>query len=51
MKWDDKYEIFTSDDGLANTVKTKAVQPSYFKELSVEIEVLVKNTPLFIDHK
>ncbi|KAM9605968.1 LOW QUALITY PROTEIN: immunoglobulin superfamily member 22 [Morphnus guianensis] len=51
LKWDDKYEIVTSDDGLAQTVKTKYVQSSDFKELGIGTGDLVQNTPLFIYHK
>ena len=51
LKWDGKYEIITSDDGLAHTVKTEGVQSSGFQDLSVESGHLVHNTLLFVDHK
>ncbi|KAM6204855.1 LOW QUALITY PROTEIN: immunoglobulin superfamily member 22 [Sarcoramphus papa] len=49
LKWDGKYEIITSDDGLAHTVKTEGVQSSGFQDLSVESGHLVQNTLLFVD--
>ncbi|KAM6068292.1 LOW QUALITY PROTEIN: immunoglobulin superfamily member 22 [Theristicus caerulescens] len=42
LKWDDKYEIITSGDELAHTMKTE-------DEFSVETGDLVQHTPLFID--
>ncbi|KAM6255896.1 LOW QUALITY PROTEIN: immunoglobulin superfamily member 22 [Spheniscus humboldti] len=36
LKWGDKYEIITSVDGLAHTMKFKGVLSSDFKELNVE---------------
>lgn len=51
MKWDDKYGIVTSDDGLAQTVNSKDVQSSDFKELGIGTGDLVQNTPLLIYHK
>lgn len=50
MKFDDKYEIITSDDGLTHTVKTKSFQCSDFEEPTVETGDLVLNTLLFINN-
>ncbi|KAM6359104.1 LOW QUALITY PROTEIN: immunoglobulin superfamily member 22 [Alca torda] len=46
LKWDDKYEITTSDDGLAYTMKIKGVLSSDFKELSVEAGDTVQSRTL-----
>lgn len=50
LKFDDKYEIITSDDGLTDTMKTKSFQSSDFDEPSVETGDVVLNTLLFINN-
>ncbi|KAM4666906.1 LOW QUALITY PROTEIN: immunoglobulin superfamily member 22 [Amazona ochrocephala] len=50
LKFDHKYEIITSDDGLTHTVKTESFQFSDFEEPSIETGDLVLNTLLFINN-
>ncbi|KAM9557303.1 LOW QUALITY PROTEIN: immunoglobulin superfamily member 22 [Guaruba guarouba] len=50
LKFDHKYEIITSDDGLTHAVKTESFQSSDFEEPCIETGDLVLNTLLFINN-